>query len=261
MYVLTHLQESLPDLSRNERRVAEYIIQHPREIQKLSGEAISAVCNASRSTVLRLCQKLGYQGYSEFKFALLRDLDTVAQSAAPKAAVPAGSEANALTCYCSGLLQMEPLVHSSLIAELVDTLSYANRVVSLGVLHSEFSARQMAFRLNKFGIDCHPIGDTTLMSCYERILKQGDVAIIFSISGRDSYAPTVAEYRKNRVKIILVTMSPDCELAKVADLTIALPDFANTSDLYPMDEAIVFFMFIEIVMEALNKKLTELNLG
>lgn len=261
MYVLTRLENSLPDLSRNERRVAEYIMQHPREIQKLSGEAISAVCNASRSTVLRLCQKLGYQGYTEFKFALLRDLEAVTQSAVPKVDAPAESGVNALTYYCKGLLQMEPLINSSLVAEVVDTLSHANRVMSLGVLHSEFSAKQMAFRLNKFGIDCHPVGDTTLMSCYERILKQGDVVIIFSISGRDSYCSPVAEYRKNRVKVILITMTPDCDLAKMADLTVVLPDFANTSEPYPMDEAIIFYMFIEIVMEALNKKLTELNLG
>jgi len=260
MSVLTHLRDSLPDLSRNERRVAEYILQHPKDIQKLSGEAVSAICNASRSTILRLCQKLGYQGYAEFKFTLLRELESSSYTP-PEAKSASGAELNALTCYCEGLLQMQPLINSTLVAELVDALSYANRVISMGVLHSELSARQMAFRLNKLGIDCHPIGDTTLMSSYERILKQGDVAIIFSISGRDSYMRTVSEYRKNRVKIILVTMTPECDLAKQADIVAVLPDFASSSTLYPMDEAIIFFMFIEIVVEALNKKLTALDLG
>ena len=259
MSVLSHLQNSLPNLSKNERRIAEYILHHPKEVQKLSGDAISAICNASRSTVLRLCQKLGYQGYSEFKFSLSRDLETSPHIAAPKPEFPSQPPINALTYYCNGFLLMEPLVDSPSVTELVDTLSYANRVVSLGIFHSEFSAKQMAFRLNKFGIDCLPIGDTTIMSSYERILKQGDIAIIFSISGRDSYESTIIEYRKNRVKIVLITMNPDCKLVKLADLTITLPDFANTSDLYPMDEAVIFFMFIEIVMEALNKKLLNME--
>ena len=65
MSVLKLLEENLSNFSRNERRVADFILAHPKSIKELSGEAVSATCNASRSTVLRLCQKLGYQGYSD----------------------------------------------------------------------------------------------------------------------------------------------------------------------------------------------------
>ena len=81
---------------------------------------------------------------------------------------------------------------------LSDAISHANRVITLGLLHSAVSAQQFAFRLNKFGVDAHAISDYTIMASYERILKSGDVVVIFSISGRDTYISLAEEYRKTR---------------------------------------------------------------
>lgn len=122
MSVLDQLQESLSDFSRNERHVADYILSNPQEMRSLSGEALAAICGVSRSTVLRLCQKLGYQGYAEFKYALQHETEHPAQTR-PADALPTQ---NVLTYYCSGMLQMEPLVTSDALRDFADTLSHAN---------------------------------------------------------------------------------------------------------------------------------------
>lgn len=257
MSVITKLQEILPDLSKNERRIADYFLQHPKDIDTYSSEAIASICGASRSTMIRLCHKLGYRGYSEFKYALLHEQEETPRK--PDLSIlPAASADNVLHYYCGGLLQMEPLLQSPVLSELVDAISYANRVVALGYNHSAFSAQQLSFRLNKFGVDCHSLEDSTLIASYERILKQGDVAVIFSISGRDAYLDSVNEYRKNRVKVILITMTQDCELAKSVDIAVTLPHLSNVSYVHPLDDAITFYMFIEMVVEKLNRKLHEL---
>lgn len=262
MNILVQLQTILSELSRNERRIAEYILQHPQSVKNFSSEALAAACEASRSTIIRLCQKMGYQGYSEFKNALILEQTTASDESSTWSTtaplLPTTTD-NALHYYCYGLLQMEPLINSSIVSEIVNTLSYANRVVALGYGHSGFSAQQLSFRLNKFGIDCHTLQDSTLMASYERILQQGDVVVIFSISARNDYEAFVTEYCKNRVKVILITMTPDCELSRFTDITVALPHLSNVSGLYPMDDAITFYMFIEMIMEALNQKLNKLN--
>ena len=260
MNVIAKLQEILPDLSKNERRIADYFLQHPKNIDEYSSEAIAAICGASRSTIIRLCHKLGYRGYSEFKYALLHEQEQV--SPAPGFSfLPAASADDVLHYYCNGLMQMEPLIQSPVLLELVDAISYANRVVALGYNHSAFSARQFAFRLNKFVVDCHSLEDSTLIASYERILKQGDVAVIFSISGRSAFQASVNEYRRNRVKVILITMTQDCELAKSVDIAVVLPHLSNVSYVHPLDDAITFYMFIEMVVERLNGKLNELATG
>lgn len=259
---ILQLQNALPDLSRNERRIADYILKYPQNVKGFSSEALAAACDSSRSTVIRLCQKMGYQGYSEFKYDLVHNAPSPINTAPPVSEVLTNhfnSTTNALQYYCNGLLQMESLIASPVLDEIVDTLAYANRVISLGFNHSSFSAQQLSFRLNRFGIDCHTLQDPTLMANYERILKQGDAVVIFSISGRDRYKSFISEYRKSRTKVILITMTPDCTLADCVDSMVVLPQLSNASDLYPTDDAITFFMFIEIIMEALNHKLNELN--
>ena len=66
------------------------------------------------------------------------------------------------------------------------------------------------------------------------------------------------EYRRNRVKVILITMTQDCELAKSVDIAVVLPHLSNVSYVHPLDDAITFYMFIEMVVERLNGKLNEL---
>ena len=250
------LRESLSDFSRNERHVADYILSNPQEMRSLSGEALAAICGVSRSTVLRLCQKLGYQGYAEFKYALQHETEHPAQTR-PADALPTQ---NVLTYYCSGMLQMEPLVTSDALRDFANTLSHANRVVALGLNHSSVSAEQLAFRLNKFGVDCHMLWDDSRMASYERVLKQGDVVVIFSISGRDFYETLVSEYRKNRVKVVLITMDPDSSLCHLVDISIVLPFLTyNAGGMYPMDETVIFFMFIEMLAEKLHQTLHRLD--
>ena len=206
--------------------------------------------------VLRLCQKLGYQGYAEFKYALQHETEHPAQTR-PADALPTQ---NVLTYYCSGMLQMEPLVTSDALRDFADTLSHANRVVALGLNHSSVSAEQLAFRLNKFGVDCHMLWDDARMASYERVLKQGDVVVIFSISGRDFYETLVSEYRKNRVKVVLITMDPDSSLCHLVDISIVLPFLTyNAGGMYPMDETVIFFMFIEMLAEKLHQTLHRLD--
>lgn len=258
MSVITKLQEILPELSKNERKIADYFLKHPQNVEEYSSEAIASVCDASRSTIIRLCHKLGYRGYSEFKYALLHDQDNAEAKPALTLLPPVAAD-HVLHYYCSSLMQMEPLINSPVMSEIVDAISYANRIVALGYNHSAFSAQQLSFRLNKFGVDCHSLQDSTLMASYERILKQGDVVVIFSISGRSAYQAPVNEYRRNRVKVILITMTPDCELSKTVDITVTLPHLSNVSNVYPLDDAITFYMFIELIIESLNKKLNELE--
>lgn len=97
------------------------------------------------------------------------------------------------------------------------------------------------------------------MESYTDILKQGDVVIIFSISGNAKYEDLVTQYRRNRVKIILITMAAASPLAKLADHVVVLPFLSHTPSLYLLDDAVTFFVLIELIVEALNKKLLQMG--
>ncbi|MCC8189842.1 MAG: MurR/RpiR family transcriptional regulator [Planctomycetes bacterium] len=62
------LQTELDTLSAAERRIAEYFLSHPRKIAATTITTLAARLHLSTSTITRFCQKLGYAGFSQFKF-------------------------------------------------------------------------------------------------------------------------------------------------------------------------------------------------
>ncbi|HEX3452887.1 MAG TPA: MurR/RpiR family transcriptional regulator, partial [Solirubrobacteraceae bacterium] len=68
------LQGAYGTLRAAEQRVADFILKHPDELIYLTVTELAERTNTSESTVVRLCQKIGYKGYQEFKIVLARDL-------------------------------------------------------------------------------------------------------------------------------------------------------------------------------------------
>ena len=68
------LQAAYPSLRVAEKRVADYIGQHPDEVVYLSVTELAERSGTSEATVVRLCQRAGYRGYQELKIAVAQDL-------------------------------------------------------------------------------------------------------------------------------------------------------------------------------------------
>src|SRR6202167_2726701 len=68
------LQGAYSGLRAAEQRVADFILKHPDELIYLTVTELAERTQTSESTVVRLCQKIGYKGYQEFKIVLARDL-------------------------------------------------------------------------------------------------------------------------------------------------------------------------------------------
>ena len=64
------LRLALPDLTRAERQLASHILTHYPVAALSSITALAKAGGVSSPTVVRLVQKLGYQGYSDFQRAL-----------------------------------------------------------------------------------------------------------------------------------------------------------------------------------------------
>lgn len=244
MAVLEDLRNILPDLSKNERKAAEYLLQYPHDIQRRTSEAIAREADISRSALIRLCQKLGYQGFAEFKYACTHE---PAQS----------SEDNitALLHYEHAIQQIRQMVTVQQVESLGRTVAHARRVLCLGHLHSGMSAQQMAFRLTRSGVDSMALNDCTLMESYENIVNDSDVVLIFSLSGAEMYEAIAEEYRKRHAHVVLFTMTPTSPLTKKVDEFLALPYVTHEPSSYLMDDAITFFLMIELVIEAVQKEL------
>lgn len=51
-----------------DKEIIAYMLNNPEQIKKLSITELADITFTSKSTVLRLVKKLGFSGYSEFKY-------------------------------------------------------------------------------------------------------------------------------------------------------------------------------------------------
>ncbi len=63
--------EAKAPLPNSEQRVADYIVAHFEQIPYLGIEELAKRCNASKTSVGRFVQNIGFQGYSRFKRAVV----------------------------------------------------------------------------------------------------------------------------------------------------------------------------------------------
>lgn len=88
--VLQHYDELPPQ----QKLIADYLLEHLRELPFLSVPELSERCGASEATVVRFAQRLGYDGFSGLKAALS---ETLRHKVVRSAGLPAAAEALART--------------------------------------------------------------------------------------------------------------------------------------------------------------------
>lgn len=64
-------------LTENDLDVLQYVLNHIDACSNMSILELAKVCAMSKSSILRMTQKLGFSGYSEFKYSLKNEQQTI----------------------------------------------------------------------------------------------------------------------------------------------------------------------------------------
>ena len=64
------LPEQISKLNELETLVFDFIIKSPEEVQQMTIRDLASQAHVSTSTIVRLCTKLGFEGWSDLKFYL-----------------------------------------------------------------------------------------------------------------------------------------------------------------------------------------------
>lgn len=71
---LLRLRESRDTVSATERSVADYLLEHPEEAMNLSIHQLAERTFSSPSTIIRMCHRVGFEGYKDFRRAVTYEL-------------------------------------------------------------------------------------------------------------------------------------------------------------------------------------------
>ncbi|MEG0767024.1 MAG: MurR/RpiR family transcriptional regulator [Clostridia bacterium] len=229
--------QSLRDgVSATERKAADYILAHPREIIHLSIAELAQNCAVSEATVVRLCKRVGLSGYQALKVTLAQDLAApieTMQEAITVGDTPGEVMEKVFQGAVHTLQYTSRILNSTQLTRAVDALDKADRVLVLGLGDSAPIAQYCAYKLLRLGLDAAVQADTHLQCVTAAFLHPGDVCLAISHSGASrDILDAVRLARKADATIIALTNIGRTPLSDMAD--IRLDTAAKNADDYPL---------------------------
>ena len=74
---LVRLREARDSISATEGSIADYLLGHPEEAMELSIHDLAERTFSSPSTIIRMCHRIGFEGYKEFRRAVTYELSLI----------------------------------------------------------------------------------------------------------------------------------------------------------------------------------------
>lgn len=245
--------EKIKLLNDLEMVVYHYTLEHTEQVANSTIRQLSADCHVSTSTILRFCGKLGYEGFSEFKYALKeekRNGDTLE------------SYYDAIIHVDSFLKKMSDKSYGQAIEPAVSMIAEARHVVFSGIGTSgtlgDYGSRYFA----NLGINAY-----SMLDPFSPVPIRGlenTLAIILSVSGETKeMIKQASDFKRYGAKVLSITNNEFSTVARLADHNLSY---------YMPEEHSVFFdaainlttqvpviVLLEILAHRVHQKLNILN--
>ncbi|OPJ60776.1 MurR/RpiR family transcriptional regulator [Clostridium oryzae] len=186
---LIRIKEIINNLNPSEKKIAQYILDNPKEISDLSIKKLSMKSGSSQSAVVRLCKILGYKGYKEFRIMIAkdtvnfnRDNENRYTDVEPKDDLAIIMKNISYNNKKSIDNTMEVLSEEA-VEKAVEAITKADRIDFYGIGASQIIAMDAFQKFTRINKNVRATPDTHLQVEFASNLKKGDVAVAISYSG------------------------------------------------------------------------------
>lgn len=221
---LTRIRSSYPALAASEARVAEWVMQQPEKIVHLSMAQVAQACGVSDTTVLRFCRNAGFQGYTDLKLSIARDITSPTQIIHDDIVAGDSPGTIARKVFLSNIQALYDtleVLDESALTRAIDLLSSARRILIVGVGTSAPIVQSTYNMFMRLGLNCKAQTDSYLQLMEVALLGPGDLVVGISQSGT-SFDPvlTLKQAKANGAATICITGNAQSPITRHADVTL-----------------------------------------
>jgi DNA-binding MurR/RpiR family transcriptional regulator len=218
------IRSTIPELSKSEALVAEYIAACPEEVINLSVSALADSCGVSEPTVVRACRNLGFSGYQALKIALIQSISAPVAFAGEEVTAE-DSMASAIQKVFGAAADAVALTKSSLdiaaMEKAADALLQAKRIFIFGVGGSAAVAADVQHKFLRLGLDAHALSDVNLQTITAAFAGEKDVVFAISHSGSSKVVVDNTNLAKrNGATVISLSSMGKSPLTELADISL-----------------------------------------
>lgn len=211
-------------LTNAERKVADYVAEHPGDIIFMSITELACACGVGETSIFRFCRTAGMEGYQEFKMQLslnMRDEDMQTQDALQDDGDLSTLVRKVLKENRDALEQTASLLDIAALNSAAQILSAANRIAFFGAGASLASAQRAANKFLRVEPNTICFSDSHTQTMLASTMAGGDVAVIFSYSGSTKDTNAVARLAHNNgASVVSITRFEKSPLTEFSDVTL-----------------------------------------
>lgn len=261
------LLEKLKDsqlFTKTQLPIVMYINEHIEEISKITIGKLAKQTYSSNATIIRICQKLGYPGFREFKYQLLKELESnkfVRQSVDfTKPFYLSESDFEIINNLSSLYKETIDIINAHLDLKQLETIVRiiyrAKRVFIYSVGDTGLTVKNFMNKLIKINIYAILATEHHEELFTSNNLTSDDCAIFVTYRGQiDLFLECMQEIKKSGAEIILITANKDSILTKLSNHQIILPDKERDNRIATFYSQLAFNYILTIIYALLHKKI------
>lgn len=245
MNILQKMQDEKKNFTKSEWKICEYIYNNPQVVERLTISRIADFADSSKSAVLRFCQKLGFSGYSEFKYELIRYLHNENNQTEPDktALLPTYTDA-----FSKSIQEMTALSQDALL-QITQWIQAAPVIRVMGMLKSSLPVTKFFYDFTSLGKNVFRITDNITPGLITG-LRQDDLIIVFSVNGHmssSSMRDFIESALELHCRIVLITATEQSELQDKATLSFQIP-VIRLNNGTSIDNHALMIMLVDIIV-------------
>lgn len=221
LLVLSSIYNSL---TRTEKKIADVIQQDPEAVVYITLTDLAEKAGTGETSVLRLCRKIGFKGYQEFKLSLAQDL------VVPVRNVHSEIEETDDVCAIAAKITAENtkaientlnMLDTAQMERAIDAIGAARKIYFFGVGSSGNTALDAKYRFMRLGFDTEAVIDPHMMSMTAALMRDCDVVFAVSTTGSTKDIVDAVRLAKEKpVFLICLTSHLRSPLTQFADVVL-----------------------------------------
>ncbi len=218
---LAAISDALPKLKGSAQKVAQFIVNSPRETINLTITELGVRAGVSEASIVRFAQSLGYAGFQALKIALAEDMVSpmllVHEDVKPDDDL-ASAVRKAMTAGMRSLEDTLRILEMPVLEAAIQALCNARQIELFASGNSVPLAMDLNFRLTKIGLRSRFSIDPTMQEMYASLACPEDVAVGISHTGSSIDTVHALELAKQRgARTICITNHSDSPLTRYGD--------------------------------------------
>ena len=171
-------------LTPAEKKVADYVLAQPHQIQFMSITQLAEECGAAEATISRFCRSLQLKGFNAFKIELAKQSVAATTPVAPSPALDTYERrrAEAARLATDAIQQTLELAKADIVQQIVTLFEQAPHVMCIGSGGSMIMAQECAHLFSTVTGKFYAVADNHAQMSATATMGTRDVIVLFSYS-------------------------------------------------------------------------------